>query len=379
MELTTSLILAAAIHGFFLSAAIAILGFSKKQPGNLWFGALLFCLSLYLLEHFGAKTGFYASHPSLMLATYPMLFTIGPIFLIYYQISLGRKFGRTWKILLLSPTVVVYALLIPFYVANASAMPTSDSCPFATLQADFTYFSLLLDPLTFPIFTLILLGLTILERGRKFVAATPMVLIRRKWLKYLAYLLIAYFVLFFTSIFFRDFLTEIFPGSWDNLQFIGLSALIHFVTYLAILQPALFSNVKSVGATKYEKSSLDVQMSQLILKDIKKCIEENEAFLKSAYSLQQLSDDLDISRHRISQVINQEMGVTFLDYLNSCRIDKACEKLQMAGNEVVVNRLAIEVGFNNKVSFYRSFRKRTGMSPTDFREKYQIGVTSDRV
>ena len=34
--------------------------------------------------------------------------------------------------------------------------------------------------------------------------------------------------------------------------------------------------------------------------------------------------------------------------------------------------VAIEVGFSNKVSFYRAFKKETGLSPTDYKKKVTI-------
>ncbi len=377
MGISTGLILASALHGLVLSLVMAVRGYLRKQEENLWFSALLLCLSIYLLEHYGVEIGFYADHPSLVLLTYPILFFIGPFFFIYYSLVRGRQLGK-WKLYVLIPPVLIYLLFLPFYIINARIDPIGGVCSLVTTQANFPYFNLLLDQLSFPVYTTLMLAVTPFIRfntnpNQHFISA------RLKWINLLTYLLLAYFILFILSMAFKEQLQIISADGLSSLQFVGLAAIIHLITYVAILEPAIFSNVKPFSIGKYKHSSLDSHMSRIILGQIKNQVEVKQAYLDNSYSMQQLSSELSISRHRISQVINQELGLTFLEYINKCRVIKAKQALEKAEGRVIVNRLALDVGFNNKVSFYRAFKKHFGRSPSDFRKEFEKSVTSDRV
>ncbi|MBW4084582.1 helix-turn-helix domain-containing protein [Paenibacillus sp. S150] len=62
------------------------------------------------------------------------------------------------------------------------------------------------------------------------------------------------------------------------------------------------------------------------------------------------------------------MGRPFHQYLQELRIGKAKELLARSG--MPIQDIWASVGFNNRNSFIRAFRKLEGISPTDYRSQY---------
>ncbi|MCA0753437.1 response regulator [Paenibacillus sp. N4] len=66
------------------------------------------------------------------------------------------------------------------------------------------------------------------------------------------------------------------------------------------------------------------------------------------------------------QLFKKETGNSFVHYINQCRIDKAKELL--AGkNQVTLEKIAACVGFENRRTFYKVFRKYVGQTPGEYR------------
>jgi AraC-like DNA-binding protein len=67
------------------------------------------------------------------------------------------------------------------------------------------------------------------------------------------------------------------------------------------------------------------------------------------------------------RLFKHETGMTFLNYLNGLRIERACVLLRdTAGNALDI---CYKVGFNDYTHFGRQFKKHTGMSPAEFRRQ----------
>ncbi|WP_282135041.1 helix-turn-helix domain-containing protein [Seonamhaeicola maritimus] len=62
------------------------------------------------------------------------------------------------------------------------------------------------------------------------------------------------------------------------------------------------------------------------------------------------------------------MHTTFYDLINSLRVEEAKTKLKSAAfDKYSITGIAELCGFNSKSSFYRIFKKETGLTPTQFK------------
>lgn len=84
-------------------------------------------------------------------------------------------------------------------------------------------------------------------------------------------------------------------------------------------------------------------------------------------SLQSLADALHVSHFYISHIFNERLHISFRDYINSLRIEKACELLK--ASEQNITEIAYEAGFNSTRTFDRCFLKFKEISPKKYREQ----------
>jgi len=74
-----------------------------------------------------------------------------------------------------------------------------------------------------------------------------------------------------------------------------------------------------------------------------------------------------VSTFYFCKMFKRATGLTFTDYLGRVRVEKA--KNLLLNPHLRVSEIAYTVGFQSLTHFNRVFRKLTGESPTDFREK----------
>lgn len=80
--------------------------------------------------------------------------------------------------------------------------------------------------------------------------------------------------------------------------------------------------------------------------------------LKSAHVAQQLN----LSTHELSRLINDHLDKTFTDFINEYRIEEA--KLLIAENSrYTLEAIGNQCGFNSKSAFYKAFKKFQGTTP----------------
>jgi two-component system response regulator YesN len=105
---------------------------------------------------------------------------------------------------------------------------------------------------------------------------------------------------------------------------------------------------------------------------VKKAVDYIKSHYKEQLTLDELARQVYLSPFYFSHIFKAEMSATFVEYLTSVRIDAAKAKLQ---NTVVsIGTIAEEVGYNDVNYFSRVFRKVSGLTPTQYRERMYSGT-----
>jgi len=118
---------------------------------------------------------------------------------------------------------------------------------------------------------------------------------------------------------------------------------------------------------KYEKSALDAAQSDRIARKLVRAMEQDGLYRDPNLTLGMLAQHVGVSLNYVSQTLNQNLGQSFFEFVNSWRIKEAMPLV--AKGEATILAIAYEVGFNSRSSFYSAFKRETGQTPTSYKSE----------
>jgi AraC-like DNA-binding protein len=109
-------------------------------------------------------------------------------------------------------------------------------------------------------------------------------------------------------------------------------------------------------------------------------IDAAETYLKdcigaaSSPRASELADRLRLSPVQLAREFRGSVGRTVSSFLKSRQIEVA--KLLLETTDLGTQAIAVRAGFGTARTFYRAFRRSTGMTPTDFRRERNVAGRS---
>lgn len=131
-----------------------------------------------------------------------------------------------------------------------------------------------------------------------------------------------------------------------------------------------------------EKSSTarittDPERMTEVAQKINNLMEQEKIYQEPELTLQQLAEKLDLPSYQASQAINDGLKKNFYDLVNGYRVEEAKRLLLDDKNRnYTILSVGFEAGFNSKTTFNTVFKKFTGQTPTEFRNKQNRPVLS---
>ncbi|WP_418230498.1 helix-turn-helix transcriptional regulator [Butyricicoccus sp.] len=92
--------------------------------------------------------------------------------------------------------------------------------------------------------------------------------------------------------------------------------------------------------------------------------------LSEKVSLEQVANEVHLSKSYLCRILKEELGCTFTEYTNKLRVEKS--KMYLHCGEMSLSEIACAVGFDDQSYFTRVFRRQVGVPPG----KYRAGKTS---
>jgi AraC-like DNA-binding protein len=83
--------------------------------------------------------------------------------------------------------------------------------------------------------------------------------------------------------------------------------------------------------------------------------------------LSDVASQLEIKPHALSQYLNDNVGMSFSNYINKHRIDTAAKMLQ-SNDLLTLEAIGNECGFRSNSTFYAAFKKNKGVTPAQFKK-----------
>lgn len=100
-------------------------------------------------------------------------------------------------------------------------------------------------------------------------------------------------------------------------------------------------------------------------------VEQAKAYIEENFtadlSLENLAKQIGISPYYLSKLFKELEGINYIDYLTKLRIGYA--KKELAESEKSIKEICCDTGYSDPNYFSRIFKKWTGITPTEFREK----------
>lgn len=105
---------------------------------------------------------------------------------------------------------------------------------------------------------------------------------------------------------------------------------------------------------------------------IKQALEYIENNTEKDISLNEISEMLNISSYYFSKLFKEETGEGFVEFLTKKRVDKAKELLKDPAKSI--KEVGSDCGYSDPNYFSRIFKKATGMTPTEYKERAGSGL-----
>ena len=91
-------------------------------------------------------------------------------------------------------------------------------------------------------------------------------------------------------------------------------------------------------------------------------------FINAELTVQDLSKQLNISRHHLTELLNNDIGKNFFTFINEYRVEEVKRRLLDARFEhLTIVAIAFESGFNSKSTFNSIFKQNTGNTPSQWK------------
>jgi len=151
---------------------------------------------------------------------------------------------------------------------------------------------------------------------------------------------------------------------------IAFQLFIIFLSLFGLRQIPVYKEERRVGKDETAgKSMVSDSEKRSIISALEVFMEENKLYLNADLSLYDLAQRLNVSRHTLTYVLNNEVGKNFFQYINEYRVEEVKQRLKDPRyDDSTVLEIAFDSGFNSKSSFNSLFKQYCSTTPTQYRK-----------
>lgn len=116
-----------------------------------------------------------------------------------------------------------------------------------------------------------------------------------------------------------------------------------------------------------DKVSGEEEENRKIFQELNRIVVQDRLYLSPELSREDLAQIVHLNNARFARMIKECTGTNFNGYINELRINYAIKLLKMHPN-YTIRAIADEAGFNSTPILYNLFKKKTGMTPYEFKK-----------
>lgn len=142
-----------------------------------------------------------------------------------------------------------------------------------------------------------------------------------------------------------------------------------FVVYLMVI--VIFIQKSNNKSKRVEKSihntKIESEEANVFLEKIDSHMKDERPYRNADLTMPMLAKALKVSPHYFSKIINDHYGKNFSQFINNYRIEEA-KNMLVNTEEITVEAIAYECGFNSLSTFYTTFKKFTDQTPAAYKK-----------
>lgn len=366
-NLLNSLILTGIVQGFVFGGVYL---FTKKyrNKSSRYLALLIICFSYNNLQFYLSDVGLLSGTKMYQTLYIPMGPLI-PIFIYFYVLEFTESFKlkASVKLLLFVPFVIFFGNVLLYKVWHLIS-PVNE-----ILFQKFKFVNNIQSVFSLG-YTLLLIAVSyvhVIRNEKKQPKTLTHISKNFNWLK--KTLLILFGLSLFWSFALVKYLTDATYMIYFNILWLGLSFAIYWLGHLGIYKYGIQEERKKIrrfSSQQHTYSITDKQKNEHIAALETLMIHERK-FLDPTISLETMANELNISKGHLSRVVNTELQTSFSDYINTLRVEQAKSYLiNPEFSNYTLVAIGLEAGFNSKSTFNSTFKKVTGLTPSQYKNTY---------
>jgi len=349
----------------------------KNKKGTIVFSLLLISIALSICNSgLFLYTNIYYYIPHFIKIPTLLLPLFGPLFYIYLRLLTQDNFQfNRYSLLHFLPFAIFISIYSTFLIQNGDYKINyinnwlNNTISRTDRIKDLTIFPFIIIHI-FSYLIYSLRYLTKFENNLKNIYTNEIT--NYSWIKKFIYLFIFTFIAI-TILYLILVLSGInFKQAYRALPIFVVASLC-YLAYHAAIQSNMHIGLNLEEIKKSTETSAPLQQSEIndIAKKLITAMETEKVFLEMELTLPGLADKLGITRNQLSFVLNNHFKENFYDFINRYRIEEVKNILaQPSGKNFNLLNIGLNVGFSSKTAFNVNFKKRTKMSPSQYK-KYQ--------
>ena len=363
-----------------LQALILVVFLFRKKANNranVILAVLVFFLGISCLMYSFNNLEFYVEYPHLIRVDWGIPLLFGPLIYLH-TVSLTNSEKSTRKMYQhFVPYVINLAILTPFFLKpSEEKIQILDYFTASITTGTDTYF-LYSFILRFAIFVVSISyaveGIKVLRNYKQKLLSEYSNTGKQKldWLRILLYSFMAISLVYIvaTLMTFRDRYPQF---DYNIYYYLLVFVLIYVLSYKTLSLPQIVSlstmevdpEPKINEATSKKNEDLSREADAL-----KTYMLTEKPYLNGELTASELARSLQMSRHQLSQILNDHIGKNFYDFINEYRAEEFKNRLQLPENEhLTLLGIAFDSGFNSKTTFNTIFKKMTGLTPSQYKK-----------
>ena len=371
--------LCTSLLGLFL--VVPLLAAARKRPANAWLAAFVFAVSVLAMADYAASMQLYARHPNLLgLFDWPVM-GLGAFYYLYVLSMSGAFRARQlWHLLPMlgwAGWLIHIRLAVPIDVQ----LNQLSHAVHAQFQPILLFFQLIVAGYAVASLRQLQRYRAALRDNYSNTAAHDL-----NWLRWLTIAMCVQFCLWLP--------VSLLGRAWWPVLDISRLAMLYLLGWYGLRQSAVFTPAEAhlapasaptapsptaeadpqplqgEATAKYARSGMTDAAKTLIGQRLAQRMAAQKLHQDANLTLTDLADKIGTSPQLLSQYLNEVLGVSFFEYVNRARVEAVQALMQDPDHQHhTVLDLALMAGFNSKSAFNTSFKRVTGVTPSQWKKE----------